>query len=931
MIRNIKLLFMLAFLCICSRNTFAQPLKEGYFKDEEKIAFVGNSIAMDGGFYHDIFLYYLTRYPGEKIRLYNCGIGGDVAAGIIHRLQPDVLSHHPDYAVLMVGMNDVNRDYYSATSDSQPGIALERRKTLETYFRNLDSLVRLILKSGCKLILQTPSIFDQTEVGLPENFPGVNDALELCARYTKELGVKYHCLVVDYWTILHDVNARMQKEDPSSTIIGKDRVHPGAPGHLLMAYCFLKTTGAPALVSKTTIDWETRKNQCANCKIDRLSGTRDSLQFDLLESSLPFPTEEGAKMIDRYVPLYDSLNSELLVLKGLPVGKYSLFIDTVPIASFTNMGLSTGVNLARFVHTPQYVQALAVMEACKKYWQIEAEYRSIKLIDYGFLADVNTDGIPTDSLIDIIHKKLDEIKGKSYYDYLKAKCANYLANRSKVAEFIKQMDTALEAIRQLNHPTPHTYSIVRQVDSGVSARHVFQATWESLKKQQVPDWFRDAKFGIFIHWGVYSVPGFGSEWYPRRMYLEGTPEYKRHIEKYGEQKKFGYKDFIPAFKAEKFDPDQWALLFKEAGAKYVVPVAEHHDGFAMYNSALSDWTAVKMGPHRDIIGELSEAIRKQGMIFGLSSHRIEHWWFFNGGRKFESDVMDPAYTDFYGPAREENETMSPEFMNDWLLRCTELVDKYKPQLFWFDWWLEQPALEPYRKSFAAYYYNKGAEWKKGVVINYKFNVAFPENAAVLDLERGKLDGIRALPWQTDDAIGDSSWGYIEHNKFKTAQYVITNLIDIVSKNGNLLLNIGPRPDGTITAEETQVLLGIGKWLSINGEAIYGTRPWVMYGEGPTKSASGSFADQKTPFTAADIRFTRKNDTLYALVLGVPKDKIAIMALSKRAGHGVIEQITLLGSDEKISWLQKPDSLVIRASPHYPSENAVAYRIIFRGR
>ena len=278
----------------------------------------------------------------------------------------------------------------------------------------------------------------------------------------------------------------------------------------------------------------------------------------------------------------------------------------------------------------------------------------------------------------------------------------------------------------------------------------YQSTWESLSKYQTPDWFRDAKFGIFIHWGVYSVPAFSSEWYPREMYQQGSEEYKHQVETHGPEDKFGYKDFIPMFKAEKFNADEWMDLFKRAGARYVVPVAEHHDGFAMYKTALSKWNAAEMGPHRDVVGELAAAARKAGVIFGVSSHRIEHWWFMNGGRKFNSDVNDPAYRDFYGPAREENETPSPEYMNDWLLRCTELVDKYKPQLFWFDWWIEQPAMDPYRKSFAAFYYNQGLAWNKGVVINYK-NKAFPDGSAVLDIERGKLGGIRALPWQTDAA------------------------------------------------------------------------------------------------------------------------------------------------------------------------------------
>ncbi|MDN3655542.1 alpha-L-fucosidase [Ferruginibacter paludis] len=463
------------------------------------------------------------------------------------------------------------------------------------------------------------------------------------------------------------------------------------------------------------------------------------------------------------------------------------------------------------------------------------------------------------------------------------------------------------------------------VTTTLQAQEKYQATWESLKKYTTPDWFRDAKFGIFIHWGVYSVPAFASEWYPRQMYQQGSDEFKHHVATYGSQEKFGYKDFIPLFKAEKFNPQQWVELFKKAGAKYVVPVAEHHDGFAMYKTAYSKWNAFEMGPKRDVIGELAAEIKKQGLVFGLSSHRIEHWFFMNGGRKFPSDVLDDKFSDFYGPAREENETPSAEYMNDWLLRNTELVNNYQPQLFWFDWWIEQPAMDPYRKSFAASYYNKGLEWNKGVVVNYK-NISYPDGTAVLDLERGKLAGIRQLAWQTDDAIGNNSWGYAAGNTFKDAKYVITNLIDIVSKNGNLLLNIGPRPDGTITDEETQTLLGTGKWLEVNGEAIYGTRPWKIFGEGPTESASGSFADQKKPFTAQDIRFTTKGDILYAIAMGLPTTNTIVKALGVKAGNGTIASVEMVGSTEKVSWSQQADALVIKPSKNYPSQNAVTYKI-----
>jgi len=464
----------------------------------------------------------------------------------------------------------------------------------------------------------------------------------------------------------------------------------------------------------------------------------------------------------------------------------------------------------------------------------------------------------------------------------------------------------------------------------LTAQERFQPTWSSLDQYQIPDWYRDAKFGIFIHWGVYSVPAFGSEWYPHEMYQQGSDVFKHHVATYGTQLNFGYKDFIPLFKAEHFDADQWAALFKESGAKYVIPVAEHHDGFAMYNTSLSKWNAYRMGPKRDIIGELAVAIRKQALVFGVSSHRIEHWFFMNGGRQFDSDVKDPAYEDFYGPARNEKDSLTPEYMNDWLMRSIELVNKYHPQVFWFDWWIEQPAMEPYRKSFATYYYNQGLDWNKGVVINYK-NKSFPDHAAVLDLERGKMAGIREPAWQTDDAVGFKSWGYINGENYKSVQYLVDELIDIVSKNGNLLLNIGPRSDGTIPEEQQQLLLSIGKWLQVNGEAIYGTRPWKIFGEGPTENIGGSFIDGKVQqFSAQDIRFTTKGKFLYAIVLSLPPSgsAIKIKNLSLASGNGKIATIALLGSPDKLSWTQHKDELVIKPSGNYPSGQAAAFKISF---
>jgi len=284
--------------------------------------------------------------------------------------------------------------------------------------------------------------------------------------------------------------------------------------------------------------------------------------------------------------------------------------------------------------------------------------------------------------------------------------------------------------------------ILKRVDHQASDGP-FRPEWQSLATYQVPDWYKDAKFGIFIHWGLYAVPAFGSEQYPRAMYTEGSKIYKHHLETYGPLNKFGYKDFIPMFQAEHYDPAAWARLFQQAGAKYVVPVFEHHDGFAMYNSDLSDWTAAKMGPHRDLAGDLAIAVRAEGLHVGASSHRIEHDWFMGAGRRIESDLNDPRLAGFYGPSHlqfaldeeadnflEDWTYVSPEFASDWLARDAEIVEKYHPELFYFDFWIGHPEVRSYLARFAAFFYNETSSRGSLGVINYKLDgsrVPLPEN------------------------------------------------------------------------------------------------------------------------------------------------------------------------------------------------------------
>jgi len=531
---------------------------------------------------------------------------------------------------------------------------------------------------------------------------------------------------------------------------------------------------------------------------------------------------------------------------------------------------------------------------------------------------------------------------------------------------VAALTLSLAAVAEETNPAP---IIVSTVAEPVAAGK-FEPTWESLKQYRCPDWFRDAKFGIWAHWGPQCQPEDG-DWYARGMYLTGSAQYQFHTNHYGSPAQFGFKDVIHEWKAENWDPGKLMALYKRAGAQYFFALANHHDNFDNWDSKYQPWNSVNVGPKQDLIGGWAKAARKNGLRFGVSVHAAHAWTWYEPAQDYDGklakadgkgqwwDGLDPQ--DLYAqnhppsPGYEKSSSIhgrwnwgngaslpDQAYCDKFYNRTADLIKKYHPDLIYFDdtalplW----PASDAGLK-IAADFYNSNLKWHgpndDGVLFGKILNET-QRQCMVWDIERGQANRIEPYPWQTDTCIG--SWHYdrklFEQHRYKSAKTVIQMLADIVSKNGNLLLNIPVRGEGTIDPDELKVVRGIADWMELNRECIFGTRPWKVFGEGPASAgaalnAQGFNEGKGKPFTAQDVRFTQKGNTLYAIVLGSPTNGVNLHSLGRSAKllDQSVSKIQLLGSREKIQWQQTGDALVISPPEKLPNPAAIVFKISLR--
>ncbi|HEX8920867.1 MAG TPA: alpha-L-fucosidase [Pyrinomonadaceae bacterium] len=474
----------------------------------------------------------------------------------------------------------------------------------------------------------------------------------------------------------------------------------------------------------------------------------------------------------------------------------------------------------------------------------------------------------------------------------------------------------------------------------------FVGTRESLAAYRVPEWFRDAKFGIWAHWGPQSATEYG-DWYARNMYIQGEWQYEHHVKTYGHPSKFGFKDIIPTWKADKFDADYLVGLYKQAGAKYFLSMGVHHDNFDLWDSKHTRWNSVRMGPRKDIVGLFRRAAVKHGLRFGVSEHLAMSYKWFSVSKGSDRqgplagvpyDGADPRYADFYHDIKDVYVNLewnlngtSEAFKRHWYLRIRDLVDKYEPDILYTD---GEIPFGDFGLKQAANLYNLSAKRHEGRVEAVQLSKRREDCAVgtcVMDVERGVVENIWPAPWQSHTCVGN--WHYLKGVAYKTPKMVIDMLVDIVSRNGNLLLNFPLPNNGMLDAEELRILSAITDWMKINGEAIYTTRPWKIYGAGPSTTPASSDAkfneSKRRELMAEDVRFTRKGQTLFAFFMGWPEDgKITLAPLAIEGTHkvGKISHVELLGFRGQLRWSQDEAGLKVQLPLEKPGAYAFALKV-----
>ncbi len=497
-----------------------------------------------------------------------------------------------------------------------------------------------------------------------------------------------------------------------------------------------------------------------------------------------------------------------------------------------------------------------------------------------------------------------------------------------------------------------TFVAMLFVVSSGSAK-TFAADDSILVDYQVPEWYKDAKLGYWAIWGLYSIPAFAgdhaAEWYGRWIYCkdDGSGEAKAegydrrglksaayHREKFGDVAEFGYRDFAPMFTAERFNADEWLDFCVDGGARFFTMMGIFHDNYAMWDSQTNPWNSVQTGPHRDFVAELKEATKRRGLHFGLSNHSAWNGTFFGYKAANNIDMGNPDDLWVYGSGKVDEAAV-----DRWWLQTTEMADKYQPDLYYFDWCWNGKLFDQKRRDFLEYYYNGALRWNKAtypspeVVVNYKGRSKLPDGSAVLDLERGGMEDIEREVWQNDTSIGITSWSYVPGERYRSANQIIDMLMDVISKNGVLMLAFGPKADGSIPSYARESIGEVGEWLKVNGEAVYATRPWSIYGEGVTVPGDGMGGDE-VEYVAEDIRFTRSKDsrTLYVTFLGYPGKKAVVKTLCREAISVVnLNKIELLGSDREVEWYQDNGGLHIKMPRGCSKDEfAYAFKLSFSG-